>query len=133
MTICCLRYMEESGLRRLGLLSGKIYSDEDYQSGKIQECCFMIPRNYSDKDIENEYNKRNLYCQCCQKCPAAAMTKKKSIGQAVKNFLFSIKKIHLKDSISEVIQMVAHRTRGAPSGRTSWKSEQILKERKNED
>lgn len=70
-TIPMLLFREGNILRRLGLLSGKVYTDDDYRNGNIQECCFVIPREFTEQDIKDEYEKRNHFCQVCRKCPAA--------------------------------------------------------------
>ena len=58
-------------MKRLGVFSGKIY-DEDYDTNKIEECCFLITSEQAqDKDFCKVKIKRKNVCLNCMGCPVS--------------------------------------------------------------
>ena len=58
-------------MKRLGAFSGKIYTEEDFKSHNINECCRVISDEESKNEqfIKNTYTKIHENCSDCQGCP----------------------------------------------------------------
>ena len=64
-------------MKRIGFYSGNIYTEEDYKSDKIKECCTMITDEQSN---DNEFCKTikettNKNCKGCDGCPLSQRDK----------------------------------------------------------
>lgn len=60
-------------MKRLGKFTGEIYTEEDYKSHKIHECCLLITDEQS-KDkvfIKNTYERLHKDCGSCLGCPTS--------------------------------------------------------------
>lgn len=62
-------------MKRLGLYSGRIYTQEDVDNYRIRECCLVL----RDVEAENEqyvteqYIKRHVDCSGCSGCPESRL------------------------------------------------------------
>ena len=77
-------------MRRLGLYSGKIYSEKESSMGIIRECTFVIPNSYTDRDIETEHQRFRSRCNTCKKCYCAKSRKRNMLLSGIMFFIYQI-------------------------------------------
>lgn len=56
---------------RLGKFTGKIYTEEDFNTHKINECCLLITEDQSKNEqfIKDTYDRLYKECDGCKGCP----------------------------------------------------------------
>lgn len=60
-------------MNRIGIITGRLYSQEDYDSDRINECAYAIgPTELSEKGLDEAINiakiQRLLVCPGCRDC-----------------------------------------------------------------
>ena len=61
-----------SGMRRIGLFTHRIYSQEDYECFVIHECTIVLPESCrTDKEIQEMLEIPRVRCGDCYGCPNA--------------------------------------------------------------
>lgn len=64
-------------MKRVGIFSGTVYSQEDYDNDRIKECCICVSPSASDQEAaierEKEYaqTQKAMNCSRCMACQVA--------------------------------------------------------------
>ena len=61
-------------MKRIGIFSGKIYSQEDYDNDDIHECCLVLTseeEKYTEDQMTELHIKLMQKCDGCYGCPAS--------------------------------------------------------------